>query len=418
MSAAIGQWPETAAQRHLLVLAYYFPPQNASGAQRPFRFVKHLRRHGYIAHVVTREGEDRTQAWGDVVATRNGSARWSWAEVTTRSLRRLERVLPYKDQLPWAPQAIVAAQAVLARYPVCAVLSTSPPVGAHLAASWLQARYGIGWVADFRDPLCGNPFRNRWWGKPYDEALEGWILARADAVIANTDAAAQMMRRKHPRQAEKIHLLWNGFDPEEAIRPEPIPARAHRVLAHVGSIYEGRHPGTLLAALLRLVEQGAIDAQRFRLRLVGPLDKDASWCEASGFNRLVKEGIVEAVPELVAREQAWRELAQADYLLLLDVNEKGVGVQVPAKLFEYVRVGRPILAFTPAGSPTERILARAGVPYCAIDERTPSEELDRRLLDFLKLPSEPVRPSSWFDQTFNAAAQAGELSTLLHSIVK
>jgi hypothetical protein len=50
------------------------------------------------------------------------------------------------------------------------------------------------------------------------------------------------------------------------------------------------------------------------------------------------------------------------------------GVQVPGKLFEYVRMGRSILAFLVKGSPVERILERSGTAYtCIYPEQTPDE---------------------------------------------
>lgn len=37
----------------VLILAYHFPPENAIGAARPFRFAKYLSRMGYTCHVFT-----------------------------------------------------------------------------------------------------------------------------------------------------------------------------------------------------------------------------------------------------------------------------------------------------------------------------------------------------------------------------
>ena len=37
----------------VLLLAYHFPPDNASGSARPFRFYKYLPEYGYEPHVIT-----------------------------------------------------------------------------------------------------------------------------------------------------------------------------------------------------------------------------------------------------------------------------------------------------------------------------------------------------------------------------
>ena len=103
-------------------------------------------------------------------------------------------------------------------------------------------------------------------------------------------------------------------------------------------------------------------------------------------------------------------------LLLLDINQSGAGLQVPAKLFEYIRIGRPVLAFTAAGSPVARILARAGTPHMVIDPAEPSAAMDRQVAAFLRLSAEPVRASDWFWSEFDAARQAETLSGMLGGI--
>lgn len=402
------------AMKDLLVFAYYFPPCNESGAQRPFRFVKYLARCGYRPHVVTRRQEGRP-AWNSVWQTDELSDR-SWAAAAGRILRSMERVLPYRDQLPWTPRAIAKARQVAALHPVSAIFSTSPPAGAHLAALWCKKTMGIPWIADFRDPICGNPFRTLGWGRPYDAALERIIVANADAVIANTEASAGMLRRRYRPSAGKIHLIWNGFDEEDELGPLPLRPGGPRVLLHAGTIYGGRHPGALLESMKRLFAQGRLDPGRVHLRLIGTIEPNQPWLRQTGFDELVARGWVEHTAGHLPREEAKREMAQADYLLLLDLNELGAGVQVPAKLFEYIRVGRPILAFTTEGSGVERVLAGAGVPHVCIYKDTPAEEMDRKLLSFFELPVEAVRPSRWFEEQFNARNQTEVLRSLLCSL--
>jgi len=151
------------------------------------------------------------------------------------------------------------AEAALMERPVVAVVSTSPPVATHLVARRLKRRFGVPWVADFRDPLRGNPFRTRRWFFPYDALLERMLFRNADALIANTDTLAEMWNRRYPEFSGKMSVIWNGFDPEDRIAPAVKASRGRRVLAHVGTLYGGRHPGRVLSSLVRLIDQ-LIDA--------------------------------------------------------------------------------------------------------------------------------------------------------------
>jgi glycosyltransferase involved in cell wall biosynthesis len=296
------------------------------------------------------------------------------------------------------------------------VLSTSPPVATHLAAAVLKKRHRIKWIADFRDPLLGNPFRTRKAAQVYDRAIETFILSYADIVLANTDTAAEMMRQRYPRQARKVRVLWNGYDPAESFGPSPLPQRDYRVIAHVGGLYGGRHPGVFLSSIERLIGRGVLDPSKIRIQLVGSLNLDDAWVKSKTFHILRDRGCLNYTEHRIPEPEARRVIAEADYLLLLDLNALDARVQTPAKLFDYLQVGRPILAFTAKESPAERILQKSGVPHgCVYSTDTP-EYIDSKILDFFKLSTEPAPTSGWFKTHFSAPLQAKTLAALLDTL--
>jgi len=268
-------------------------------------------------------------------------------------------------------------------------------------------------VADFRDPLSDNPFRDRRFTKPYDRAIERFLFRSADILIANTDTGASVWRKRYPQWANKIRVIWNGYDPDDRISAAPISERRWSALTHVGALYDRRRPTVLLESLVRLIGSGRLNPQTFRLRLVGPLDTSANCVDQPPFSTLIGLGCLYYNGESVPQSEAREEIATADRLLILDVNERGSSLQVPAKIFEYIRVGRPILAFTASGSPTERILAGSGVPYAAVSVTAPVEAIDNAVSAFLQQPTHPVQPSAWFWQQFDGCAQAETLRAIL-----
>ncbi len=100
-------------------------------------------------------------------------------------------------------------------------------------------------------------------------------------------------------------------------------------------------------------------------------------------------------------------------MLLIDFTTGAPGLQVPYKLYSYLRIGRPVLAITTPNSPVERMLSRSGVPHACIYPGSPSEEIDRRVLDFLRLPADPVRASDWFWENFDCTAQTRTLASII-----
>ena len=242
--------------------------------------------------------------------------------------------------------------------------------------------------------------------------LESHFFHHADAVIANTDAVCKLWSARYPRHRDKFHVIWNGFDPDEIISALPIPQRGYRHLVHVGELYGGRHPGPILDSIQRLVARGALSPGSLRLSLIGP-SSDAAIPNIDVLRQLAEDGVVEYVPSLIPRDEARLIARQADALVLLQPQSD---VQVPAKLFEYIRIGRPILAFIRRNSPAEHILSRSGIPHRLIYPNDSPEKVDSEVLEFLQLPSNPVGPSNWFAEQFDARRQAEALAAIIRAL--
>jgi glycosyltransferase involved in cell wall biosynthesis len=397
--------------RDLLLLSHAFPPENTAAAIRPWQLYKYLPALGYRVHVVASPCGGARQPQVHRVPRAQEPGRLKLAEAAARLFART--LAPYNDRLPWAPYAASMGATLIRGEAVAAIVSTHPFLAAHIAALRLKRRTGLPWIADFQDPVLGNPFRNRPWPYPYDRMIERRIFRHADRILANTDTVAAAMRARYPQWADKVSVLWNSFDPEEAVATAARPQRAHRLLAHVGTLYGQRHPRLLLTMLERL---GAKPAD-IQVRLVGPIEPQMLARDRPLYDRLAGTGVLEYGNRLVDRAEALRETAEADYLLLLDLNDGNAALQVPSKLLDYVRTGKPILAFTPKDSPTQRILAGSGIAFVAIDPREDMGTAERKLGEFLCLPTAPRPATAWFEENFNARAQARSVAGLLDGLL-
>src|SRR6185312_10963345 len=143
------------SERIVLIFAYHFPPENAIGGRRPFRFCQYLPKMGYRCHVIT--AADQSSLPGSLAeyvpdpsmdAAKKGIG-WQ----IERVIRKL--FLPGIIGMRWSGLACDAAHRFVQANPDAeiTILSTAPPFGVHLAA-WRFARTsGLSWIADFRDPL-------------------------------------------------------------------------------------------------------------------------------------------------------------------------------------------------------------------------------------------------------------------------
>jgi len=240
--------------------------------------------------------------------------------------------------------------------------------------------------------------------------LEERIVRRARFVLANTDAAADRLRNLYPEYSEKVHLIWNGFDPEDRVRRQPSTTRPYKIISHVGELYTGRTVTPILESVARLIAQKRLRPEEIRFQLVGPTDVS---CLPTGnlLNSALTEGWLELRNEMIPKKDANRIASDSDGLLLLQPQST---LQVPGKLFEYLQLGHPILAFLARQSPSERILSQSGVLYRAVyPDSTPSER-DDRIAEFIALPRAHIIRNNWFEQHFNVERQ----TQLLHHLVQ
>ncbi|MGH8191593.1 MAG: hypothetical protein ACREP2_09120 [Rhodanobacteraceae bacterium] len=126
-------------------------------------------------------------------------------------------------------------------------------------------------------------------------------------------------------------------------------------MLHSGLLYpDGRNPVPFFKALARLKASGVIDAKNLQVVL-----------RASGFEstyaqeaqRLDIDDIVTLAPP-VSNRDALIEQASADALLLFQGSK--FDRQIPAKLYEYLRIGRPIFALVGEHGETAQTLRDTG----------------------------------------------------------
>ena len=362
----------------VLLFCYAYPPSSLPGAIRPSHFSKYLQRFGYDVKVITGTEPEAGRDEVTFVPDRcTGPNRKRMSGIAERVLRRL--FFPYDAGLTWSTDVFNVAEALVRRNPNTVIFSTFPPLSTHFAALRLMRKYGVRWIADFRDPLAGSPSRMAWQRRSFssrtDRTVQNIIFRHADVLIANTDTVLDRWRNEFPEFASKMVHIWNGFDDEQMLEAAPKPARGFKVLAHVGTIYSGRHPAPLLESIERLSRAGHNKVKELLVHLVGYI----AWEELPRhdlFETMSAAGVLK-ITDAVPLADARQIMKEADYLLVLDTLFSGAGQQVPSKLYEYIPIGRPILAITTRNSPTDRILAGSGIRYACIYSDSSADEADR-----------------------------------------
>jgi glycosyltransferase involved in cell wall biosynthesis len=359
--------PMSQPARHVLLIAYHFPPiAGSSGVQRTLRFVQQLPRFGWQPLVLTCHPRAYEAIAGDLVqqVPPGTVVQRAFALDTSRHLSiggRYVAALARPDRwLTWWPSAVQAGLRLIRRYRPAAMFSTYPIATAHMIGASLARRSAVPWVADFRDPMAQDdypPDRRTWQSF---KRIEERVFDRAAAASFTTPSAAQMYRERYAGSATRIEVIENGYDEDSFADADRLAAAGPLhpqavTLLHSGIVYPSeRDPSRLFEALGRL-KAGGVDGRRLRVRFRAAVHDDLLRDLARAHD---VTDMIELMPHAPYRE-ALAEMVRADVLLVLQAAN--CNAQVPAKLYEYLRARRPLLALTDAAGDTATVLRAAGI---------------------------------------------------------
>jgi glycosyltransferase involved in cell wall biosynthesis len=263
------------------------------------------------------------------------------------------------DRQGFIPPALREARRFI-RDGVDLVYTTAPPFSDHLVGLVLKRLGGVRWVAEFRDPWIENANRHAYLRSAAMDAvnrsLERLCIRYADHLVAVSEGTAALLRAKLPATArERVLLALNGIDnlaPASSPAPDPRPIR----FMHTGNCYGGRDPRLFLRALAAVAGRRGLGSEDVRAEFIGHC---RSYCGES-LEVLAKSlGISELVSftDWIPQEEARRRAGTAHVFVLPLPEKKGV---IPNKLFDYLGMRRPILAFVNPDSEVARMLGELG----------------------------------------------------------
>ncbi|MDI6781010.1 MAG: glycosyltransferase family 4 protein [bacterium] len=327
--------------KKLLAIINQFPPASAVSVHRAIRFIRYLTEMGWDISVVTLKDECYADNNIPIDKELNKKIPESVKVYRTKRVRKFVPEIP-DGEIGWFIDAFKAGKRLFAEGKVDIIYSTAPPWSTHLIACMLKKYTGCPLVVDFRDPWARTPwaYRKSFWQKKLNPWFEKFVVKYADAVIVTTEPTKRdFVEYYGERIRGKIAVIPNGIDLTDfhEVRNRQKITTDKFIITHTGTIYGERNPDNLLISIKRLIEEGLINPQEIVIQLVGSI---SSRVNISSLNSLDNWQIVKMIPP-VSHQECLRFLAESTVLLLL---EGGHHLAIPAKLFEYIAIEKPILA--------------------------------------------------------------------------
>ena len=391
----------------VLMVAYFFPPLGGAGVQRSLKLAKYLPEQGWEPTVVTVRSQDYWMADASLAEEMRGRVRvLRTRSVTGLSLAR--RLSPREAGAPgrprpsggrfgllrraagwfwlpdayrgWVPFARYASGRLLARQRHQLIYTTSSPDSAHLIGRDLMRRFGVPWVADFRDPWTRRMSYNppTAWHDRRHRRLEEAVLREASHITVTAEATRRDYLQRYPQiPPEKISVVTNGYDEEDfAGQPDAALSSDRLTILHAGQLNPERRALPMLRALRRFLQRRPEASSRVRVRFVGAFYQH----DLDDAARLDLGDQVSFEPPRAHREII-RELLSSHVLLLMEQESDRGGLILPGKVFEYLRSGRPILGLLPRGAAWDLIAQHEAGACCRTGDTEAAADLLERYFD-------------------------------------
>lgn len=407
------------------MVAFHYPPFSASsGYLRTSFFSRYLPNSRWKPTILT----VRPSVYSSVINTSDSFAgspevMRTWALDTSRTLSwrgKYPLFLALPDRwVSWTLSAIVTGLRKIRQNHFQILWTTFPIPTAVLIGFVLKKLTNIPWVVDIRDVILDDDFPETRQERSVYAWLEQKVATNADAVVVTTAGALDIYQHRYPALSSRLHCIPNGFDETAFRKAESTLAQVQRnstaaiTLVHSGLLSRvDRDPTKFFDALSNLVRKGSLNPSMLKvvLRACGDENHYRNEIAVRNLSNIVR--FEPAIPY----EDAIFEMFRSDGLLLFQGST--CNHAVPAKLYEYLRCKKPLLAITDAAGNVAQLLRKLGTGV--ICDSCDAEDIAEKLLHTL----DQIRTISFTPLSdrilnrYSRESQARQLSLLLERLRK
>jgi len=442
--------------KNILVISYAFPPAAYVGVYRTLKYCKYLPSYGWLPTVLTIKSKyvtfsdasiiddlpryisvyrtadldlirwwtnrpRNTAAGSQSVGNFRGNNSYTYLQKLLSGFKRriIELLTRPDSHVFWVPIALVKGIWILLSKRIDVVYCSSPPHSSHMIALLLAKLFWLPYVTDFRDPWLIADSQFPWKGQKgigarIEASLKNIIVRNASRIItASPGECDELMEQYRELKQSRFEFITNGYDPDDFRKLNEGNGRSKKfVISHTGTIYNGtateffegvrllltRYPD--LKALIEINLVGAVGAEYIEMIQSTEL---VDVCKVRGFQ-----------PHKVALEYTFK----SDVLVVLLGGNLFPSSEIPAKVFEYLYTGKPILSVTREGD-LSRLLSRSGLGVCVSPDHVEGVADEIWNIYQAKCLGKAIVSPNWeYIKSFERKKLSEKLAPILESVIQ
>ena len=395
--------------KQILFIVNSFPPPLNGGNMRVYKFIKYLKRSGWNIYVVCNcdtlflEQIDDKILSSDLqgvnffpiqsIGKKSAMNQYKNYETNIEVTKKKNYIKLIYDYLKvwavpdifrytWNRRAYKQSCDLIDEFNIKNVITSSPPHSTQLIGEKLKDRYKseINWIVDFRDLWSNSHIYELKIGKNkfYNKYLESQILKKSDHIIFVSNEIEDLISVTFNKIniKNKSSVITNGYDDEDF-------REINNNLNVNNSVIEFSYIGSILGPQVNLKIFKGIQqffdnykSNNIIFNFIGIFD-----------NKILNDKSLNAYPNIkfsksVPHQQALEAMTQSDYLILILTNDFEGKIAHSGKFFEYLKVGKPILAIVPKGAVSKTIDELGiGIVVNPDDSKAIADAIEKFVLD-------------------------------------
>jgi glycosyltransferase involved in cell wall biosynthesis len=378
--------------KKVLFVTYYWPPSGKASLHWPLKIIKHLPSFGWLSSVLTVDEDKFSQIDESFISEIPGQTKVVRAKsnepfniykkligktkedrlIASETISKKNKSFSHKlsiwirmnlfipdARVGWYFPAVKAGTQYLQEEKVDAVVSIGPPHTAHLIGKKLSSKFRIPHITVFIDPWIDISYYRNFKRSNLtlfiDNKMEKSVLQNAAATIFVTESMKKDYENRYSFLDKKSHLLYWGYSEEDFVvssQPRNKEEGLEETILHAGNIFDYQNPKHFWKTIKDAIDKG----RKLKLVFIGTVAPEIR-------HSVITAGLSSSTQYrgFLPYKEMLKEMMNADYLLVCATEPR----HVPGKLFEYLRSGKPIIAFGDGNEEVKKILTEtnAGKMY-------------------------------------------------------